>query len=245
MESKSKHNRCKLCGKSRSGIYTDNVGADFDDITEYCQECAKKVLLQRQIRAIIPKKYRNARFSGLSKGLQDVIHHLNGKGLFLWGIPGAGKTYAMCVLIRKFLRQGFSVQRTTFTALTLKIRHTFKPRTIQTDSGEYINTYSDLDGEEVREVLSEQDVLMPLIEVPKLFIEDIGGDKDRETPFAVRTLEHLLDERIEKCLPTFITSNKSVTELATTFDDRIASRIAGSCEIVKLSGKDRRKNRNG
>jgi len=233
MAKQSKHN-CKKCGKLCHVFNDDHPG--------YCTECGKELLLQQQLETVIPKLYRSARIKHLSTQLQDVIQHLNGDGLFLWGVPGSGKTYAMAALERKFIYQGFNVERISWAALSLKIRDTFKQPTVRhkSDSGGYKYDYG-----EDEDVLSEQDVIEPLLQADKLFIEDIGTGKSEgsyESDFAIRTLERILDERLENCLPTFITTNKSVEEIAISFDDRIASRIVGGCKIVKLSGEDRRKN---
>lgn len=233
MEPQSKHKKiCKLCGKPFS-IYRNGY-------RDYCVKCVEKVELQEELHTLIPKLYRKARIKHLSADLQDVIKHLNGGGLFLWGGTGAGKTYAMSALARKYVYQEFSVQRITWSELGLKIRDTFKRPTVKhkTDSGGYVYDYGDDE-----EPMSEQDILEPLLQADKLFIEDIGtskSDGNYESDFAVRTLERLLDERLENDLPTFITTNKSLEEISRTFDARIASRISGGCKIVKLSGKDRR-----
>ena len=77
----------------------------------------------------------------------------------------------------------------------------------------------------------------------KLFIEDIGttvsGDK-QESDFSVRTLMIIINRRLEDMKATFLTTNKSLEKLSQSFDSRIASRITQGCEIIKLTGEDRR-----
>jgi DNA replication protein DnaC len=41
-------------------------------------------------------------------------------------------------------------------------------------------------------------------------------------------------------LATFVTTNKSVEELARSFDQRIASRLQQACEVVQIRGRDKR-----
>ena len=104
----------------------------------------------------------------------------------------------------------------------LKIRDTFKSNAKQTE-WEVIKEYLDAD---------------------KVFIEDIGTTKSEgniESDFSVRTLLVLLDHRLEHCLPVFLTTNRTVEEIGKTFDERIASRLVQMCEIIKLTGEDRRK----
>lgn len=232
MEPQSKRRKCKMCGKLSS--------THRDDYRDYCLECVDKVELQEDFYEVVPKRYRSASIGDFNIKVRAVLKHLNGDGLFLWGSPGVGKTHAMCVLAHRYIYQGFSVQRIIWSSLILKIRDSFKHPTVRhkTDSGGYTYDYG-----EDEEVLSEQDILEPLLEADKLFIEDIGTSKSEgsyESDFAIRTLERLLDERLENELPTFITANRSIEEIGKTFDARIASRIMGGCKIVKLSGKDRR-----
>ena len=137
----------------------------------------------------------------------------------MYGPPGAGKTYAMCALARWYIINHYSAKRVTFERLCLDIRGTY-------DNG-----------------TSEQMIIDELIRTDVLFLEDVGTttslDK-QESDFSLRTLLLILDERLEYCRPTFITSNKSAVQLAESFDNRIGSRLH-DCEIVQLQGRDRRK----
>ena len=51
----------------------------------------------------------------------------------------------------------------------------------------------------------------------------------------------LLDERIERNLPTIFTTNLSMTEIEKKLDERIASRLLLNTDIVVMKGEDRRK----
>lgn len=89
-------------------------------------------------------------------------------------------------------------------------------------------------------------VLEPLWDVPKLFIEDVGTTVsigEQESDFSLRTFVTLLDTRIEWCQATFVTSNKSIEELGRSFDERVASRLMQACEIIEVTGQDKRKGR--
>ena len=71
-----------------------------------------------------------------------------------------------------------------------------------------------------------------------LAIDDIGAEK--LTEFVRQITYYILNEREQRELPTLITSNFSLMEIDEMIDSRISSRIAGMCEVIKLSGKDRR-----
>ncbi len=143
------------------------------------------------------------------------------RGGMLWGQPGVGKSYAMAALVRHYILIGSSVGRVGYEMLCLKIRDTFKAGSTQ----------------------GELDVIRPLLEVDKLFVEDVGTTVSaghQESDFSLRTFLVLLDKRLEACKPTFIPNNKGVEQLSKSFDKRIASRLQQACEIIQLAGEDRR-----
>lgn len=239
MEKEPKHRNCKDCGKSFP-VYKLNRCDRFDG---YCKKCIEKLELQEKLESVIPKHYRKAHIKKLSVGLQDDIKHLDGKGLFLWGIPSVGKTYAMCALARKYIHQGFDVRRINWDMLSLKIRATFGGPTVKhkTESGRCAYDYGE--GEDGEAMNTQWDVMKPFLQADMLFVEDIGTGKSigrDESDFVIGTFTTLLNERYENDLPTFITSNKNLEEIKKSFDERIADRIHEVCEIVQLTGKNRR-----
>jgi len=211
---------------------------------DHCIRCAKKAELQEDIDAVVPLHYRGKAFvEKLPAKLQAVIENLDGDGLFLWGSVGAGKTHTMCSMARRYVEQGLNVKRVEFADLLLQIRETFEHKqptvSCRDDSGRPYKRFSE--GEEPS--MSEQDVLNLYRQADRLFIEDIGTNKNvgsDESDFTVRILEGILNFRLENNLPTFITSNKSIKEIEESFDAKIASRIHGGCMIVEMSGRDRR-----
>ena len=171
---------------------------------------------------LIPPHYAKAELSDLPKNLVDTFLTLpDDKGLYLWGEPGRGKTYACCVFLKYFWDQGWDVARVSYEMLALRIRDTFKRGSTE----------------------SELDIIKPLLSVSKLVIEDIGtaiSVDQQESEFSLRTFLVVLDQRLEQCLATFVTTNKSVEELGRSFDQRVASRLQEACIILHATGKDRR-----
>ncbi len=174
------------------------------------------------ITQVIPPHFKAARLEQLPEKLQSRIKKLpNNKGLLFWGAQGVGKSYALAAVAREFLLQGFTVARTSYEMLCLRLRDSFKAKSPDT----------------------ELSIIKPYLEADKLIIEDIGTTKSEgniESDFSVRTLLVLIDCRLENELPTFITTNRPIEELSKTFDTRISSRLLQACEVIKLSGKDRR-----
>lgn len=87
--------------------------------------------------------------------------------------------------------------------------------------------------------LSERTIIADLVTVQTLFIDDMGAEKI--TTFTLAALCQILRQREQADRRTVITSNHSVSEVADA-DPRIGSLLAGY-EVVALTGKDRRKDR--
>jgi DNA replication protein DnaC len=177
---------------------------------------------EKRFKELIPPLFQGARMAHLSEALQGKIKSLAPtKGLLLWGSAGVGKSYAMAVIMRLLIMQGRSVRRLSWELLCLQLRDTFRPGCTE----------------------SLSDVITPLIAFDGLFLEDIGttvSTGKQESDFSLRTFLVLLDQRLEACRPTFVTTNQNVEQLAKSFDERVASRLQQACEVIHLTGEDRR-----
>ncbi|MCL5279235.1 MAG: ATP-binding protein [Planctomycetes bacterium] len=175
-------------------------------------------------RTIIPERYWPAELAHLPESLAERIRGLpDDRGLFLWGPQGAGKTYANAAAAKHLWGAGFDIAWQPFEELLLRVRSTYRP-----GGG------------------SELDILEPLCQVDVLCIEDVGctvAYDRQETDFSLRTFLVLLDHRLAHCRKTFLSSNKSIEDLAHNFDTRIASRICEACDVVRIAGRDRRADR--
>jgi len=172
---------------------------------------------------IVPKRFHDARIEHLDLNLIEAFNGLpDDIGLYLFGEPGRGKTYATAAIAYSFIMAGRSVVRIRYKTLCRLLRCTFQRNS----------------------KLTEEDVFKQYLLPDKLFIEDVGtavkGVEKEESNFSRETFFELLDERLEWCRATFITTNKSLPDLATTFDERIASRVMQACVQIKLEGRDRR-----
>lgn len=168
----------------------------------------------------VPALFKDSRIDHLKPELIAKFKAETFTGIFLWGGAGVGKSYAMAALMREYIIAGFDVKRVTYELLCLWLRDTFKQKA---DATEWMT-------------------IQPFIQADMLFIEDIGTTKSIgsiESDFSVRTLQVLLDARLERCRPTFITSNKSLENITNSFDERIGSRLK-MLSVIKLTGDDRR-----
>lgn len=71
-----------------------------------------------------------------------------------------------------------------------------------------------------------------------LVLDDVGAEKASE--WTQERLYSLIDHRYVNCLPVIVTSNLSTDYLAEQTGERVASRIAGMCTVVPMTGPDRR-----
>ena len=217
-EQKSR-SKCDLCkGRDADGL-----------LGKICHVCQNKIQYEhlppdekeRLISSLVPKRYVKAKMVHLPEKIQAAFKEEIDTGVLLWGASGVGKTYAMCALAKKYIAEGFTIERTHYETLCLRLRDTYNRNATQTEWG----------------------IIEPLLECDKLFIEDVATTKTigkLETDFSLRTFLVLLDMRMEHCRPTFITTNKSVENLASSFDERIGDRLR-VFKVFKLSGKSKRR----
>jgi len=174
----------------------------------------------KELKSLLGERYWQAKIYHLNTNLKKIFQQLpDEQGVMLWGDIGCGKTYAMSALARRYYVQGWDVIFIRWYELMLQIRKAFSNNT------------------------AELLAIKPFCEVDKLFIDDLGVTVSRnsqESEHSTRTFELILDKRLANYLPTLITSNRSIEDLATNFDQRIASRIQQGCIIIQTIGKDKR-----
>lgn len=188
------------------------------------QSAIKKELKQ------IPERYQNARLAHLSRAFAtSLLSFEPTTGLVLTGPVGTGKTYALSALIRKLITlpnkhrdwNNELLERISWERLCIEVRATFQKESQQT----------------------EDSILRRLIRAEYLVVEDLGAGKAidvMESDFSRRLFYVVLDSRLERCRPTFISTNKTQQTLANTFDERIASRLS-MFRWVGVGGDDKRK----
>ena len=140
-----------------------------------------------------------------------------GRGAYLWGRPGTGKTHAAACAVRMYSDRGERARIVTAKRLLDDVRDGYG-------------------GGENRRALERA------ARVPLLALDDLG--MERATDWAVETLSALIDERVAAGLPTIVTSNYKVGDLAALWGGmegaRCASRLVGACERIEVAGPDRR-----
>lgn len=86
---------------------------------------------------------------------------------------------------------------------------------------------------------NENEVLDYYSSTPVLFIDDFGVEKTTE--WALEQIYLLLNRRYINCLPIFLTTNLSISELEQKFGKRIVSRLFEMVKFLKIESFDYRK----
>jgi len=171
----------------------------------------------------VPDILAMAKLDDFSVDMQTLVTDAlaSGRSLFLHGLPGRGKSYLAAALLREALispqrKRGVLFQNMGMSLLKIRATFSGQPET------------------------SEYEMIEDFGRYYFLVLDELGLAKPKE--WNVLTIDAIIDQRYLNQLRTrtVITSNLTIDEIGAKYDDRIASRIAGMCEIVEMKGPDRR-----
>lgn len=149
------------------------------------------------------------------------------RGIYIHSSSGTGKTTIVKKLYHALRKLNVGCDFVQIPELLLEIRETFKGST-ETTERDIIDLYT-----------GESRIFFGNIHHTYLFLDDFGAEKQSE--FTMETLYLILDRCERDGNPiVIITSNYSLQQLSERVSDRIASRIAGLCDVVKLDDIDYR-----
>lgn len=214
----------------------DGTGFIVDEETRVatpcrCRPARVERMRSRQLSAVIPGKYRGVSFdrppvSDMHEPIVRPIRHFaraldknldGGRGLWLYGSVGTGKTTLAMLVSKAALDAGRSVAIYSLPRLLIEIRATF-----ETDGdGSYVG------------------FLDRLAAVDLLHIDDVGAQKTSE--WVLEQLYAIVNARYEAERSIVITTNLERDELATQINERTVSRLEEMCTLVPLFGQDARK----
>jgi DNA replication protein DnaC len=161
----------------------------------------------------IPAKFQNIVFRDLVK-IDEL--YAKKRSLYITGTVGTGKTTLAITLLRRYLMNGCDVKFVSYPMFMMQMQSAYR----DANSNPFYMA----------------DELSKFVGV--LCIDDLGAEKI--TDYIRQITYCIINHREMNMLKTIITSNYNLSKVDTQIDERISSRIAGMCEIVKLTGEDLR-----
>jgi DNA replication protein DnaC len=216
-ELKKRSDTCRICGKEFEPQEWDQRYCSTECVEKFKAEKTKK-MIEGNIHAFIPPKYQE-----METDRKDILTKYKGKSLFITGAAGVGKTVLMASIAKNIIRENKPLDWISYPAFIMELQSMFK-KDLKYD-GRIPETPFD-----VADKIAKFNGW--------LCIDDIGAEK--LTDYVRQITYFIINEREQRMLPIIITSNFTLAQIDEMVDPRVSSRIAGMCETIKLTGKDRR-----
>lgn len=209
-----------------------------EDVARPC-ECREQRLKRGRVRgvaSVIPPRYRGVSFdrppvSDMARDLKtksavaDVRGFVDefddrldsGRGLWLFGDTGTGKTTLAMLVSKAVLEGGRSVAIYSLPKLLARIRQTYDS---EPGGDSYLAFFE------------------RLVSVDLLHIDDLGAEK--RSDWVLEQLYALINERYEAERSVLITTNLPHEELEEQIGGRTVSRLSQMCDEIPLFGDDSR-----
>lgn len=169
-------------------------------------------------------KYQNALVQNLDPRVQEVVRsHFDKealrvtKGVFFTGGTGVGKTYALHA-IQKRINELAGYNSCTGIENWTELLFELKEK---------------ISANQIRDFLSNH-----VTNRNHIFIDDVGAEK--QTEWSQEMLYMIVNRAYEQCHALFIVTNLTVEQFTEKYGERITSRLVEMCEVVELTGEDRR-----
>jgi len=209
-----------------------------EDVARPCDCRAERLNRGRSrgVSSVIPPRYRGASFdrppvSDMARDLQTKIavnevrayvddldaRLREGRGLWLFGDTGTGKTTLAMLISKAALEAGRTVAIYSLPKLLARIRRTYDS---EPGGDSYLSFFE------------------RLTSVDLLHIDDLGAEK--RSDWVLEQLYALVNERYEAERSILITTNLPHPELEEQIGSRTVSRLTQMCDEVEVRGDDRR-----
>lgn len=238
--------KCDICGTERGLTLNYYWQGDHKGWRpQPCEQCSIKTIrddLRADIHGHMAKCGTPKRFLLAStRDFPPVIRNTaeSGKSLYIEGPAGTGKTHLAAAIVRHHIMNApvrvsvnsdfFSPPLKHYQAPSTKLFPYFVsvPQLLQKIRASYNGGHE-----------SEGKILSTCRAADLLILDDLAAEKATDW---VRQMVHVIvDDRYNNMKQTIITSNLGLDSIGQALDDRIASRIAGMCELVRMGGRDRR-----
>jgi len=201
-----------------------------------CRESRLKRGRSKGVASVIPPRYRGVSFerppvSEMARDLatkaalsevrafvDELDERLDaGRGLWIFGDTGTGKTTLAMLISKAALESGRSVAIYSLPKLLARIRRTYDS---EPGGDSYLSFFERLTA------------------VDLLHIDDLGAEK--RSDWVLEQLYALINERYEAQRSVLITTNLPHDELEEQIGSRTVSRLSQMCDEVPLFGADRR-----
>jgi DNA replication protein DnaC len=220
------------------------VDAGYTEVGYYACPCEDQYIAHRYfLRAGIPLNYQRmhwtdlhtedkARDEAIGDYVENAEGYLNaGTGMILTGEAGAGKTLISALLLKRLL----GTVGTDGKSRTGRMVDTSRLVT------EYMATWS-RDGASMAKYRLNRDVLnVDILVVDDLGRERQGGTHDQNARSAAQSsLEAIFRHRVQACLPTIVSTNKTSGDLHGSYGSHITNVLDECSVIVNFTGENGR-----
>jgi DNA replication protein DnaC len=206
-----------------------------EDVARPC-ECRESQLARRRARGVasaIPRKYRSVSFDAppvsnlpaaavgeIRRYVENLEENLEaGRGAWLFGDVGTGKTSLAMLVSKSALEAGHTVAIYSVPRLLAEIRRTYDSNPGETSYLDFVDR---------------------LVGVDLLHLDDLGTEK--RSDWVLEQLYSIVNERYEATRAILVTSNLGEHELRDQIGERTVSRLIEICgqHMVPMSGRDLR-----
>jgi DNA replication protein DnaC len=216
------------------GVCDGSGWIEVDDLTARPCQCRALKAKRKQSRRLgtgIPKRFRGVGFDrqpiadmdpALTREIRQFVRDVDGnldkgRGLWLFGDVGTGKTSLAMLVSKAALEAGRSVAIYSMPRLLSDIKETYE------DNSER----------------SYMQLFERLVGVDLLHIDDLGAEK--RTDWVLEQLYSIINERWQEQRSIVVTTNLvDVDELRAQIGPRTVSRLHEMCDLIPIMGRDRR-----